>query len=88
MSATPEAPSASENVFAQDLPPSVVLKSPRGSLGTELPNAPATTMSGFFGSMMIELMKCSSRSPALVQVAPASVDLKTPWPLPCSPVPT
>jgi len=30
-------------------------------------------------------MKCSSTIPALYHVAPASVDLKTPRPLPCSP---
>src|SRR5258705_12818978 len=88
ISATPDDPSESPSVFFQHLPPSVVLKSPRGSVGTELPNAPATTTSGFLGSTRIELRKCCSLSPALFQVAPASVDLNTPCPLPCSPVAT
>src|SRR5260370_4379664 len=88
LSATPVASSACVGDLGQDFPPSVVLKSPRGSLGTALPKAPAITTSGFVGSTIIELMKCSSTIPALLHVAPASVDLKTPRPLPCSPVAT
>src|SRR3954469_1799941 len=58
------------------LPPSVVLKIPRSSLGPPyLPKAATKTMSGFFGWMRIFAIASTFLNPMCVHVLPASVDL-------------
>src|SRR5258708_32379424 len=58
------------------LPPSVVLKTPRSSLGVPyLPKPATTTTSGFVGWMRIFKIASESLNPICVHVFPASVDL-------------
>src|SRR4051812_9190967 len=58
------------------LPPSVLLYTPRFSLGAlSLPNAATYTMSGLVGSMRIFEMTGESSNPMCTHVLPASVDL-------------
>src|SRR5258705_3668900 len=79
----------------QFLPPSVVLKTPRSSLGPHSrPRTQAYTTSGFFESMTIRATLSLFSSPMRVQCSPPSIDLYMPLPtdalllgLP-SPVPT
>src|SRR5439155_26277807 len=69
------------STFRQVWPPSVLLKSPRSSLGAPyLPNAATNTMSGFEGWMRIFEIACTSLNPKWVHVMPASEDLYTPSP--------
>src|SRR5262249_36253180 len=69
------------SVFFQVLPPSVLLKTPRSSLGTlYLPNEATNTMLGSVGWMRILEIACDSPKPTNDQVLPASVDLYTPSP--------
>jgi hypothetical protein len=77
------------------VPPSVVLNSPRSSLGPHRrPQAPTYTMLGSSAWIVIRPIWKLSRSPMFFHVFPPSVDLYTPSPHDtelrgfCSPVPT
>src|SRR5450759_836303 len=64
------------STLRQVLPPSVLLNTPRSSLGTlYLPKSATNTMSGFVGWMRIREIASDSLKPMCVHVLPASVDL-------------
>src|SRR5437879_3707637 len=67
--------SSTKITFVQVFPPSVVRNTPRSGPGVRSPIAPTSTTSGLSALMTIEPMKCESRSPILVHVAPPSIDL-------------
>src|SRR5437868_7943643 len=81
--------------FCQDLPPSMVRKTPRSGFGPQpCPMAPTKTMSELFGSITILEICPTSFNPMNRQLAPPSGERKTPCPVETSlrmldsPVPT
>ena len=80
--------SSTNTILAHVFPPSVVRNTPRSGPGVRSPMAPTSTTSGLSALITIDPMKCVSRSPTFVHVAPPSVDLYTPSPRVSSPVPT
>src|SRR5919204_3168275 len=79
-SAAPVLPSRNSTCF-HVLPPSMLLKMPRSSLGAlYLPKSATNTMSAFVGWMRILEIASEFVNPTRVHVLPASMDLKTPSP--------